>query len=241
MGRGLYLLFENDVAIFMIQLKIALKEKFYFVYTLLLPIFMVFLNKNLNFQDDGSLYIYWSYIVVTTVFNGFLINIIRLRESGFFKTLIFLVESKNMILLSNIFVQLIIVQLEILLFNIFVTLFITHLSLITFLYGFLTSFLATLLSAAMMVVLLFVKMKQDSFNFLIGSLFVLGIVLLGLHPNGILEYLLTILNPFQMIYELYIVHCSSSTLKFLIGGCTILYLAIAGFLLPKISINRYLK
>jgi len=234
-------MFENDLAIFKIQIRIALKERFYFIYTLLVPIVMVFLNKTEDFQDNEALYIYWSYIVVTTVFNGLLINIIRLREGGFFKTLTYLMGSKHSIVLANLLVQFLIIQLEIFLFNLFVTLFITHISAVTFLYGFLVSFLATLLCSAMMSGLLLLKMKQELFNLLISCFFIVGIILLGLRPHGLLHYFLTLINPFQLIFGLYNLHCSTFHEEIFLGIIAIGYLIMGGMIFKGVSIKSHLK
>ncbi|CAJ1178379.1 hypothetical protein [Companilactobacillus nantensis] len=234
-------MFENDWAILKVQIRIALKERFYFIYTLIVPIFMVFINKNQDLQDNESLYIYWSYIVVTTVFNGFLINLIRLREGGFFKTLTYLMGSRHSIVLANLLVQFFVIQLEIFLFNLVVTIFITHVSAITFLYGFLVSFLAALLCSAMMSGLLLLRMKQVYFNLLISCFFILGIGLLGIRPHGILNYVLTMINPFQLIYGLYVVHCTSGFYIIFISLCVVGYLIMGGLIFRNISVKNRLK
>lgn len=234
-------MFENDLAIFKIQIRIALKERFYFIYTLIVPIIMVFINKTQDFQDNEALYIYWSYIVVTTVFNGFLINLIRLRESGFFKTLTYLIGSRHSIVLANLLVQFLVIQLEIFIFNLFVTIFITHISLVTFLYGFLVSFLAALLCSAMMSGLLLLKLKQEIFNLLISCFFIIGIVLLGMRPHGLLNYFLTLINPFQLIYELYNVHCSSVYEGIFLGLIAVGYLIMGGMIFKGVSIKSHLN
>ncbi|AYE37894.1 hypothetical protein D1B17_04315 [Companilactobacillus zhachilii] len=234
-------MFENDWAMLKVQMRIALKERFYFVYTLLVPTFMVFINKNQDFQDNESLYIYWSYIVVTTVFNGFLINIIRLREGGFFKTLSYLIGSRYSIVLANLLVQFFVIQVEIFLFNIVVTVFITHVSAATFLHGFLVSFLATLLSSSMMSGLMLLKIKQVYFNYLIAIFFILGIALLGIHPYGIWNYFLTLVNPFQLIYGLYAVHCNSTFYSIFISLCVVGYLIMGGMIFKGMSVKSRLK
>lgn len=233
--------FENDLAIFKVQLKIAFKDKFYFVYTLIVPIFMIFINKTQDFQDNESLYIYWSYIVVTTVFNGFLLNIIRLRESGFFKTLTYLMGSKYSIVLSNLFVQVVIIQLEILLFNLIVFLFIIKVSLMTFIYGFLATFLATFLVSAMLSGALLIRIRKSTFNLFCGIFFILGIALLGSRPSGVIEYVQTVLNPFQLIYGLYIFPCSTVGFQILIMLCVCGYLLIGAMMFKNISIKQRLK
>ncbi|MFC6175905.1 hypothetical protein ACFQAV_03605 [Companilactobacillus huachuanensis] len=234
-------MFENDLAIFKIQTRIAMKERFYFIYTLIAPIIMVFLNKTEDFQDNEALYIYWSYIVVTTVFNGFLINLIRLRESGFFKTLTYLIGSKHSIVLANLLVQFLVIQLEIFLFNLIVTLFITHVSAVTFVYGFLVSFLSALLCSAMMSGLLLLKLRQGIFNLMISGFFIIGILLLGLRPHGLLNYVLTIINPFQLIYELYNIHCSSFREIIFLSVIASGYLLMGGMIFKGISIKSHLK
>ena len=234
-------MFENDLAMLKVQIKLALREKIYFVYTLLVPIFMVFINKTQYFQDNEALYIYWSYIVVTTVFNGFLINLIKLREGGFFKTLAYLIGSKHSIVLANLLVQVLVVQFEILFFNLTVTIFITHLSLLTFVYGFLVSFLATLLCAAMMSGLLLLKVNRLVFDSLIGLFFFFGIVFLGVHTIGVWNYILTILNPFQLIYGLYLVPCTSWRYQLLVGICTVIYLGLGMLVFRGISVQSRLK
>lgn len=234
-------MFENDLAMLKVQIKLALREKTYFVYTLLVPIFMVLINKTQDFQDNEALYIYWSYIVVTTVFNGFLINIIKLREGGLFKTLAYLMGSKHSIVLANLLVQVLVVQFEICFFNLIVTVFITHLSLITFVYGFLVSFLATLLCAAMMSGLLLLKVNRMTFNVLMGGFFFLGIIFLDVHTVGVWNYILTVLNPFQLIYGLYLVPNTSWHYHLLIGSCTVIYLSLGLLVFKGISVRSQLK
>ncbi|ATO46800.1 hypothetical protein C5L30_000775 [Companilactobacillus farciminis] len=232
---------RNDWALFKIQLTIAFKERFYFVYTLLVPIFMVFLNKTLDFQDNESIYVYWSYIVVTTVFNGFLLNLVRLRESGFLKTLTYLSGSRHSIILANLLVQLIIVQLEILLFNLYVTFFITHVSLLTFVYGLLTSSLITVLCAAMMSIFFVLKIQRTIFNYLVGGFFTISVLMLGIHPQGFNKAILTIFSPFQFVYGLYVVPCSTVRFAVFLALCSLLYLIISLLVFKKFSIGERLR
>lgn len=241
MGNRGDLMFENDGAILKIQIKIALREKFYFIYTLILPTFMAFINKNQYFQDNESIYMYWSYIIVTTIFNGFLINIIRLREGGFFKTLSYMMKSKHSIILANLLVQCIVIQIEILLFNLIVTFFITPLSIFTLVHGFLVAFLATVICSAMLSILLVLKMKQIYFNWLIGFLFVIGIAALGLHPVGVWHYFLSAFNPFQTIYGIYQIPNVSNSYGFFMLIIASVYLIIGGMIFKHVSIKSQLK
>ncbi len=203
--------------------------------------FMVFLNKTLNFQDNESIYVYWSYIVVTTVFNGFLLNLIRLRESGFLKTLTYLSGSRHSIVLANLLVQLIIVQLEIFLFNLYVTFFITHVSSLTFVYGFLASSLITVLCIAMTSIFFVLKIRRVVFNYLSGGIFTVGVLLLGVHPQGFNKALLTIFSPFQFAYGLYVIPCSTIKYAVFLAFCSLLYLIISVLVFKKFSIGEKLR
>ena len=202
---------------------------------------MVFINKTAYFTQDEAIYHYWSYIVVTTVFNGFLINMVRLRESGFFKTLTYLVGSKYSIIVSNLLVQVLVVQMEILIFNLIVMIFIAPVSIITFLYGFLTTFLTTLLTAAMLSGFLLLKIKQFWFNNLCGLFFFWGLLFMGLHLPGLAEYILVAMNPFQFIYGIYIVPCTSLYFEILITCCILFYLVLGSIVFKNISIKRQLR
>ena len=202
---------------------------------------MVFLNKTLDFQDNESIYVYWSYIVVTTVFNGFLLNLVRLRESGFLKTLTYLSGSRHSIILANLLVQLIIVQLEILLFNLYVTFFITHVSLLTFVYGLLTSSLITVLCAAMMSIFFVLKIQRSIFNYLVGGFFTISVLMLGVHPQGFNKAVLTIFSPFQFVYGLYVVPCSTVRFAVFLALCSLLYLIISVLVFKKFSIGERLR
>lgn len=238
---GLNLELRNDWALFKIQLTIAFKERFYFVYTLIVPMFMVFLNKTLDFQDNESIYVYWSYIVVTTVFNGFLLNLVRLRESGFLKTLTYLSGSRHSIVLANLLVQLVIVQLEIFLFNLYVTFFITHVSALTFVYGFLSSSLITILCIAMMSIFFILKIRRATFNYLVGGIFTIGVLLLGVHPQGTNKAILTVFSPFQFVYGLYVIPCSTIRYAIFLAFCSLLYLTISVLVFKKFSIGEKLR
>lgn len=232
---------ENDFAMFKLQLKIAYKEKLAYFYTLIIPIVMVFINKGNYFQDNEALYVYWSYIVVITILNGFLMKIIKLRENGFLKTLIYLTGSKFSVLAGTFVVQLLNIQLQIVIFNLVVALFITKVSLITFLYGFLVSFLATFLCAAMLSGLLLLRIKTWWFNGLITIFLWIGIILLGIRPSGVSNYILTILNPFQLIYGLYFLPYASWYFIVLEGVCMLLYLALGYVVFERISLRQQLK
>ena len=226
---GLNLELRNDWALFKIQLTIAFKERFYFVYTLIVPMFMVFLNKTLDFQDNESIYVYWSYIVVTTVFNGFL------------KTLTYLSGSRHSIVLANLLVQLVIVQLEIFLFNLYVTFFITHVSALTFVYGFLSSSLITILCIAMMSIFFILKIRRAIFNYLAGGVFTIGVLLLGVHPQGVDKAALTVFSPFQFVYGLYVIPCSTIRYAVFLAFCSLLYLIISVLVFKKFSIGEKLR
>lgn len=234
-------MFENDLAMFKLQLKVALKDRLFFFYTLVIPIIMALLNRGEYFQDNDALYIYWAYIVVTTVLNGFLMKIIQLREDGFLKTLFYLTGSKLSIIMSSFLVQLVVVQLEILSFNLLVMLLITPVSLTTFIYGFLGSFLATLLCTAMLSGLLLLRIRQGLFNTLIVIFLLGGIILLGIRPTGYWNYLLTVLNPFQLIYGLYLVPGTSNVFGILIGFCIVGYLLLGFLVFHNISVKSQLN
>lgn len=229
------------MAMFKLQLKIALKEKMVFFYTLIIPIIMVFINKGPSFRDNEVLYLYWAYIVVTTILNGFLMNVIQLRENGFLKTLSYLAGSRFSVVMSSFLVQLLIIQVEILLFNLVVTIFITPVSPWTFLYSFLVSFLAVFLCAAMLSGLLILKVKQNTFTVIINLFLLIGIFLLGIRPQRTWNYFLTVFNPFQLIYGLYNVPYTTVAFGIFEGTCTFVYLVMGFFIFDKISIKSQLS
>ena len=232
---------ENDWAIFKLQFKIAMKERIVFFYTLVIPFIMLFINRTEDFQDNEALYVYWSYIVVITLLNGFLMQVIHLRESGSLKTLTYMTGSKTSIILAVFLVQLLMIQSEIILFNLVVTLLVTHVSGLTILYGFLTSFLAATLCTAMLSGLMILKIKRTNFNLMINLFLLIGIILLGIRPSGVLNYWLTVFNPFQLIYGLYFLPMASGTFKILVASCTIIYLFIGIMILHKLSVKSRLK
>ncbi|GEO79629.1 transport protein [Companilactobacillus mindensis DSM 14500] len=232
---------KNEIAMFKLQLRIALKENLIYFYTLIIPILMVFINKNNDFQDNESLYLYWSYIVVTTVLNGFLLRIIKLRENGLLKILTYMTGSKFSVLLAIFLVQLLSIQLQILFFNLIVALFITKVSLITWCYGFLTSFLAIFLCTAMLSGLLILRVKFFSFMIVINLFLWTGLVLLGLRPKGILHYFLTVFNPFQLILGLYSLPYATLWFVVLEASCTLLYFVMGYFIFEHFSIQKHLE
>lgn len=232
---------ENELAMFKLQLKIALKEKLAYFYTLIIPIFMVFINKTNDFQDNESLYIYWSYIVVTTVLNGFLMRIVKLRENGLLKTLSYLSGSKFSVLVAVFLVQLLNIQMQILFFNLIVALFITKVSLVTWCYGFLTSFLAVFLCTAMLSGLFIIRVKFFSFMVVINFFLWAGIISLGLRPSGVFNYFLTIFNPFQLILGLYVLPYATIHFVVLEASCTMLYLVMGYFIFEHFSIQKQLR
>lgn len=234
---GLNLIFDNDWDFLKMQLKSAWGEKMHFIYTLLIPILILFLNKNLYFPDDITIYIYWSYIVVTTVFHGFLINLVRWRENGRFKNISLLVKSDHTVILTNILVQLIVIQIEIACFNLIMAIFVTHLSWETFVYGFLASFLAVLISSSMWSMFLLLKLKRGTFNILTGLIFILGLISLGIRPQGIMKHFLVIVSPFQLTYELYNIAFNETSLQVLLGICAGVYIIVGIILLWKISLR----
>lgn len=226
---------QNDLAIFRLQLKIALKNKIVFFYTLIIPIIMLFLNRGANFRDGYVLYLYWSYIVVTTILNGFMMSLIQLRETGFLKTLSYTVGSKLSVILSSFLVQLLIIQIEIFLFNLVVLFLITPISPVTFLYGFLVTFLSSIVCTSMLSVLFLLKIKERTFNVVINIFLFVDIFLLGMHPTGVWNYLLTIVNPFQLVYELYAIPATIDTFTITLGSVTTIYLLMGFFILNRVS------
>lgn len=227
--------------LFKVQLGIVLKEKIIFFYTLMIPIVVAFLNKGMNFHGGAVLYSFWSYIVVTTVLNGFLLNLIDLRESGRLKHLAHQVGSKFDVVVSAFFVQLLVVQLEIFIFNIIVQLFITPVSPYTFIYGFLVSFLATMCCVAMISFLFLLKIRKSHFNWIINILLFSGIILLRVRPRGIWNYFFTILNPFQFIYALYAVPYIINIDSLILGLITLSYLLMGYLILNRISVKSCLR
>lgn len=234
-------MFQNDRAIFRLQLKVALRNKVVFFYTLIIPIIVLFLNQGEDFRDSSVLYAYWSYIVVTTVLNGFMLNIIRLRESGFLKTLSYTVGSKLSVILTSFLVQLLIIQGEIFLFNLVVLFFITPISAVVFIYGFLVSFLTAIVCTSMMSGLFLLKIKEATFNIVIDIFLFAGIVLLGIHPEGAWHYISSVINPFQLVYELYAVPATIDTFTIIVAFVTASYLIMGFFVLNKISVKSQLS
>ncbi|CAJ1183692.1 hypothetical protein [Companilactobacillus paralimentarius] len=228
-------MFENDWKLFKLQLKMIMQEKIVFFYTLIVPIIMAFLNNNLNFRGNEVLYIYWAYIVVTTVLNGFLMNLIRVRESGFFKQPSELIDSNFSILFTAFFAQLLVIQIQIFIFNLTIDCFITPVSSYTFLYGFLVSFLTTIISISMMSILLLFKCKQRTFYVIINFFLFGGLLLLSTRPEGVWNYILTMINPFQFIYALYSVPCIINSFSLILGVFTICYMLIGIIVLSRLT------
>lgn len=228
-------MFEKDWNLFKLQLKMIMQEKIVFFYTLVVPIIMAFLNNNLNFRGNEVLYIYWAYIVVTTVLNGFLMNLVRVRESGFFRRPSNLIDSNFSILFTAFFVQLFVIQIQILVFNLVIDGFITPVSPYTFLYGFLVSFLTTIISISMMSLLLLFKCKQRTFYMIINLFLFGGLLLLNARPEGVWNYILTMINPFQFIYALYSVPCIINSFSLILGIFTLCYMLIGIVVLSRLT------
>lgn len=228
-------MFGNDWVIFKIQLQMAAKEKIVFFYTLGIPIIMAFLNKGPNFHGNEVLYIYWAYIVVTTVLNGFLMNLVQIRNSGFFKRPSPLIESKFSVLMTAFFTQLLIIQAEIVFFNLATHFLVTPVSPYTFLYGFLVSFLTTIVSISMMSLLLLLKIKQVTFVMIVNIFLLAGLFLLQVRPAGTWNYILTMINPFQFIYALYAVPCIFDLFSLILGIFTVFYVIIGIFILSCLT------
>lgn len=232
---------KNGLATFKLQLKIALKQKIVFFYTLIVPIIVLFMNNRAEFKDQRALYIFWAYIVVTSILNGFMINIVDLRENGSLKTLSYMLGSKSVAIMASFLVQLIIIQVEILLFNLVVNFLVIRIPLTTFLYGFLMTFVTTVLTTAMLSIMFLFKVKQRTFNIFINLFLLVGIVLLGFRPSGIWNYLFTIINPFQFVLALYLIPQNSPILNYLVVGFAMLFLGIGYWNLHNISIKSQLN
>ncbi|KAE9560742.1 hypothetical protein [Companilactobacillus bobalius] len=228
-------MFEKDWKLFKLQLKMVMQEKIVFFYTLIVPIIIAFLNNNLNFRGNEVLYVYWAYIVVTTVLNGFLMNLIRVRESGFFRRPSNLIDSNFSILFTAFFVQLFVIQIQIFIFNLVIDCFITPVSPYTFLYGFLVSFLTTIISISMMSLLLLFKCKQRTFYMIINLFLFGGLLLLNVRPEGVWNYILTVINPFQFIYALYSVPCIVNSFSLILGVFTICYMLMGIIVLSRLT------
>lgn len=228
-------MFGNDWVIFKMQLQMAVKEKIVFFYTLGIPIIMAFLNKGPNFHGNEVLYIYWAYIVVTTVLNGFLMKLAQIRSSGFFNRPSPLIESRFSVLMTAFFSQLLIIQAEIIFFNLATHFLITPVSPYTFLYGFLVSFLTTIVSISMMSLLLLLKIRQTSFTMIVNIFLLIGLLLLHVRPAGTWNFFLTAINPFQFIYALYAVPCIFNLFSLMLGVITIVYLIIGVLILSCLS------
>ncbi|WP_126322016.1 hypothetical protein [Companilactobacillus musae] len=235
------IMLKNWLATFKLQFKIALKEKIVFFYTLVIPIIIVFLNNQSDFKDVGVLYIYWSYIVVTSILNGFMSSIVQLRENGSLKTLTYMVGSKSTIITASVFVQMIIIQVEILIFNLVVNFMVIQIPLMTYVYGILMTFITTIFATVTLSVMFLFKVKQGTFNVLINIFLLLGIGLLGFRPGGIWNYLFTLINPFQFVLALYSMPKNSILLNYLVMGFAVIYLGMGYWNLHNISIKSQLS
>ncbi len=234
-------MFENCLATFKLQLKISMKNKIVFLYSLIIPVVLMFVNQRSDYKNMNIVYSFWAYIVVTTILNGFMMNVISLRENGFLKTLSYMIGSKESIVISLFLEQLLLIEIQILLFNVILSLFIKPLAPIVFLYGFLVTGLATLLGTSMLSVLFLLKIKLQTFNTITSIFFLVGIVLLNINPSGIWGYISTAINPFQLVTEIYLIPYSLSALAWGSLGLSFGYLIMGFFILKNISIKSQLS
>lgn len=235
------MMFKDSVPIFKLQLKIALKEKMTFIYSLIIPIVVLLLNNRASLNNSETLYTYWSYIVVTSILNSFMINFIRMREDGSLKTLSYMVGSKTSIIFNKYLVQLLIIEIEIFIFDLAISLLGVRYSLSFYLYGFLMTLITTTLAIAATSILFRLRVKQGTFNIIINIILFWGLFLLTLRPSGILNYLFTIINPFQFVLSIYNFINNSVFLNGLVVICALVFLVVSYFNLRNLSVKSQLN
>ena len=65
--------------------------------------------------------------------------------------------------------------------------------------------------------------------------------MLGVHPQGFNKAVLTIFSPFQFVYGLYVVPCSTVRFAIFLALCSLLYLMISVLVFKKFSIGERLR
>lgn len=102
-----------------INIKTLLVEKVSFVWSIMLPVVVFWINKS-DVKTFESLVYYWSYMVISSYVFGLGIYAVETRESGYLKTLFSINDSKISYIFGNIITQLIYVFVCLAIFNILV-------------------------------------------------------------------------------------------------------------------------
>lgn len=219
----------------------ALSNKFVLIFNLILPVGIFLANntqglpRNLNealLVEQLSLY--WGYIILVTIFNSIILNVVAQKERGIYLEYTLISRSKYQVFIALVLVQLGTIFIELLLFNsialfIFPTLRYLKLLEITFLGTFLAVPVIGILS-----LLLLLKTNERTFSvieiILIFTLFLFDDV------KGRSEFI-SLLNPLNYLRQILILHGSWS--DFLL--VTFIYLITGWMSLVKFDVRPQYK
>ncbi|WGN90297.1 hypothetical protein [Ligilactobacillus faecis] len=219
----------------------ALSNKFVLIFNLILPVGIFLANNTQGLPRNlnealliEQLSLYWGYIILVTIFNSIILNVVAQKERGIYLEYTLISRSKYQVFIALVLVQLGTIFTELLLFNsialfIFPTLRYLKLLEITFLGTFLAVPVIGILS-----LLLLLKTNERTFSvieiILIFTLFLLDDV------KGRSEFI-SLLNPLNYLRQILILHGSWS--DFLL--VTFIYLITGWMSLVKFDVRPQYK
>ncbi|MGL4819027.1 MAG: hypothetical protein ACRC5C_03460 [Bacilli bacterium] len=109
------------LAYLQLNMRMILKEWITFVWSLLFPAIVLFMNREYISQQE-QLHMYWSFIILSSYLYGVGVHAVRLRETGVLKTYFSIREANYEFFFANVLTQMIYCSIALLLFNSIATL-----------------------------------------------------------------------------------------------------------------------
>lgn len=194
---------------FILNIKILLSEKIVLLWTTILPIIIFVMSANRssleNFNDQHTFIAYfWSFIILSTFFNGVGIHIMKLRDLGLLKTYTLISGNKRNIVFGIILSQLIISALSIMIFSIVVTL-IYQIDVFTLTLAGMTLLLCIFIPISIIsLILTIIPIRHTSLSTILNILLYILFIMSLNHTNIALDTIggvLNIFNPFNFILD----------------------------------------
>lgn len=228
-------------------------NKFVFIYNLVVPTAFYGYRQMTSNQPIlrpitqhmfVTLSFFWSYIIVVTLLNNFVVTLIAHRELGLLKQLFFIIGSKMKLIAALFFVQFILLSIELLLFNSVVLLISRQFSLVILATGVGVAWLSALPIALLCSALLLFKIKIESVNVLTGLLLFGLLFLTGLPTHVTLHAGLLLLNPMNYVaevaFQIYRIFESANfnpSMWLLVLAVTLLYAGVGLFALKRLTVQ----
>lgn len=219
----------------------ALSNKFVLIFNLILPVGIFLANNTQGLPRNlnealliEQLSLYWGYIILVTIFNSIILNVVAQKERGIYLEYTLISRSKYQVFIALVLVQLGTIFIELLLFNsialfIFPTLRYLKLLEITFLGTFLAVPVIGILS-----LLLLLKTNERTFS-VIGFILIFTLFLLD-DVKGRAEFI-SLLNPLSYLRQILILH--GNWREFLL--VTFIYLIVGWMSLVKFDVRPQYK